>query len=398
MLTLDLLRTRLVGDEIQPIYLTLTGGTKYIRAAEQILGIYKSHIGKTMGELTGALDEYIGAAADYKVYRGLAKALDEFCEVKRPMEIDAEELRQKVFTAAMAHSPVVRTTDLLFHTKAGDVIAAVSGEIGLTPEQIELALYSDLKENQVLSSVDESLDAAQLIERYNTALAQALLYRAVKMQVEVFDSYKQVLTHIKLARLMHSIKQIDGGYDISLDGPLSLTTHTERYGIGMARLLPALVTAKRWRMTAVVNTSFAGHRVFKLDQSCGLSSHYKEMKDFDSSAEEAFFAKFSRNKKTKWKIEREGGVLDLKGSVMIPDFVFRHPDGRVVYLEIVGFWTPQYLSNKLEKIHKAAGTPLVLAIPEALNCTVDDFEGPVVRYKSRLLMKDVLPAIEAAGL
>lgn len=396
MLTLDLLRSKIVGDEIRPVYLAVGGGTRYARVAERILGIYRDHVGKTAGELSESMAEFTGGAADYKIYRGLAKVLEEFCEFDRLADVDAEGLRMRVFAAAAARRPIVRTPDLLFHATARDVLADMSPEIGLAPDEIQTALYSDLKENQVLSSVDSSIDAVRLIDRYNTALAQALLYRAIQMRVEVFDSYRSVFQYIKLARLMHTIEPIEGGYQITLDGPLSLTTHTERYGLGMARLLPALLMAKRWRMQAVVNTSFAGHRIFNLDNTCALVSHYREQQPFDSSAEEAFFEKFAKTKKTKWTIEREGGVLDLKGTVMIPDFVFRHPDGRVVHLEIVGYWRPEYLAKKVEKIRRAAGEPLVLAVPDGLNCSMEDFDGPVIRYKTRLLLKDVLPAIEDA--
>ncbi len=45
------------------------------------------------------------------------------------------------------------------------------------------------------------------------------------------------------------------------------------------------------------------------------------------------------------------------------------------------------------QLHKT----LRIAVPEALNCSFDDFDGPVIRFKTRLLLKDVLPAIEMAG-
>lgn len=396
MLTLELLRYRVQGDEIRPIFLTVSGGSKFSRAAQQIIDIYKDHIGKTLGELTEAVDDFIGASADYKVYRGLAKVLEEYCEMGRCTDIDPEDLRMRVFSAIGSHRPIVKTTDLIFHMTSRDALAAVSEEVGLAPDDIEKALYADLKDNQILISMEPEIDGIKLIQRYNTALAQALLYRAVQMRIELFDNYRQVFTHIKLARLMHMIEPIDGGYLVTLDGPLSLSTHTERYGIGMSRILPALLHTKRWRMQAVVNTSHAGHCIFRLDNSCGLTPHYTEQSQFDSSAEEAFFTKFKKNKKTKWQIEREGGLIDLKPTIMIPDFVFKHPDGRTVYLEIVGFWTPEYLEKKMDKVAQASDKAIVLAVPEALNCSLDDFTGPVIRYKGRLLMKDVLPALEEA--
>lgn len=81
---------------------------------------------------------------------------------------------------------------------------------------------------------------------------------------------------------------------------------------------------------------------------------------------------------------------------MIPDFVFTYADGRIVHLEIVGFWTPEYLDKKLDKLSRARDAAVVVAAPETLNCSPDRLPENVIRYKSRLLIKDVLPALDAA--
>jgi predicted nuclease of restriction endonuclease-like RecB superfamily len=65
-------------------------------------------------------------------------------------------------------------------------------------------------------------------------------------------------------------------------------------------------------------------------------------------------------------------VLDLGAEVMIPDFAIEHPNGRRVILEIVGFWTPEYLTEKLEKIRAADVDNLVLAVSERLGCAEED--------------------------
>ena len=58
------------------------------------------------------------------------------------------------------------------------------------------------------------------------------------------------------------------------------------------------------------------------------------------------FLKFS----TGWNLVREPDPLILSsGKAFIPDFVFEKY-GVKVYLEIVGFWTEDYLKRKLEKI------------------------------------------------
>ena len=71
MLTLDLLRYRVHGDAVTPIYLDANG--KYLAVAEQIVAAFRSCVGGTAGQLDETLDEMSGSAPDFKVYRGLAK-------------------------------------------------------------------------------------------------------------------------------------------------------------------------------------------------------------------------------------------------------------------------------------------------------------------------------------
>ncbi|MBM3276571.1 MAG: DUF790 family protein [Candidatus Handelsmanbacteria bacterium] len=53
------------------------------------------------------------------------------------------------------------------------------------------------------------------------------------------------------------------------------------------------------------------------------------------------FAQRFEKAQTDWQLERETEIVNLKETVMIPDFVFRHPDGRTALLEIVGVWQPE---------------------------------------------------------
>lgn len=394
MLTLDLLRYRVAGDAVTPVYLDAKG--KYLAVAEQIVAAFRSCVGGTAEQLDEALDEMSGSAPDYKVYRGLAKVMDGYVTTEPPSELDAQELRMLVFTAAAQDRPIVRASDLLFTRTACDKLSQIAVERGITQSKLELSLYADLKENQIIRDCEAPVTGAQLIGRYNTALAQAMLYRATRMIVDVGDSYRTVFKYIKLARLMHSIRPHGDGYRIDIDGPLSLFSSVERYGIAMAKLLPAVLKCENWRLAAKVNVG-GEEKLFRLSPRTGLTSHYRDEPVFDSAPEEAFYTKFARNKKSKWRIEREGSILDLKDTVMIPDFKFTHADGRVVHLEIVGFWTPEYLEKKLDKLGRVRGANVVVAVPESMNCSAERFPGAVIGYKSRLLIKDVLPALEAAA-
>jgi len=101
-------------------------------------------------------------------------------------------------------------------------------------------------------------------------------------------------------------------------------------------------------------------RQFALDPTEDPDSHYAG-DQFDSDVERTLADKWERAN-TDWKLVREDDVFDLGAEVMIPDFAIEHPDGRRAILEIVGFWTPEYLDAKLEKIRKVEADNFVLAV------------------------------------
>ncbi len=82
---------------------------------------------------------------------------------------------------------------------------------------------------------------------------------------------------------------------------------------------------------------------------------------------------------------------------MIPDFTFRHPDGRTALLEIVGFWRPEYLRRKLEKLRQAQRSDLIVAVSRGLNVSEEDFAGlpgGVFFFKSRIQPGEVVALLE----
>jgi len=99
---------------------------------------------------------------------------------------------------------------------------------------------------------------------------------------------------------------------------------------------------------------------------------------------------------TPWTLEREVEIVDLKGTVFVPDFALRHPDGRLAHIEIMGFWHPDYLRRKLEKLRRAAMPDLIVAVSERLNAGTDDFRdipGPVIFFKGKLEPRQVLAVL-----
>ena len=82
---------------------------------------------------------------------------------------------------------------------------------------------------------------------------------------------------------------------------------------------------------------------------------------------------------------------------MLPDFALEHPDGRRAILEIMGFWTPEYLTEKLDKIRQADVDNLILAVSEELDCTSEDIDLGAERllwFKTGIHVYDIVDLAE----
>jgi uncharacterized protein len=199
----------------------------------------------------------------------------------------------------------------------------------------------------------------------------------------------------------------DHGFTLTIDGPASLFTLSPRYGLALAKLLPALLHVTRWRLTAtlvprrLVPSTPQGTR-FTLEAGCGLVSHYPPGRPYDSILEQAFAARWAQTP-TAWRLEREVDLIPLPGSVMVPDFRLVHPDGRSYLFEIVGYWRPEYLRKKFAQVRRAGRQDLIVAVSERLNLERagvrrEDLPARVVWFKERVLAQAVLAVLEGSGV
>jgi predicted nuclease of restriction endonuclease-like RecB superfamily len=65
-------------------------------------------------------------------------------------------------------------------------------------------------------------------------------------------------------------------------------------------------------------------------------------------------------------------------------------------LEIVGFWTPEYLRHKLDTLRKANMGRFILCIDAARNCAQEELprQANVIRYKRHVPATEVLKILE----
>jgi predicted nuclease of restriction endonuclease-like RecB superfamily len=400
MLTGDLVRVRTSKERVIPLYLN-RGSPQWLEAAESLLLIFREGVGMTRGEIEEEIDDLFGGGGKATlVHRGLAKVLEDRAEFEVVADVPPDLIRDKVFTAAAVHRQLLKLERPAQGPKPGqsprpsfrrdEVLSAVAGDLKITPETLLKGLFADLRdENRMLKF--EDMTAQRLIDRYNVALAQAVLLRSVRVEAEIRDEgparYRQLFRRLKFHRLMYRVQgSMSEGYTLQIDGPLSLFTATTKYGLQMALFLPALLHCHDYRLDAELRWGPKREpRSFHLDASTGLTSHQLDSGMYVPAEVPAFVERF-RQVAPSWELSECTEVLELgREGVWVPDYRAVHKaTGLDVFVEVVGFWKKASLDRLLRLLPRLGPARFVLLISEKLRVDEEalvDLPGPILRFK-----------------
>jgi len=345
--------------EIQPRYAKSSSSNH--EAANFLIEAYKSHIGEKKKVLKSLVAELEDKGYEYRFVRALSLLLDRkstfFCQCK----VDPVDLRRKIFQATKQFG--LPTT----FEKRQKILEIVASNLALAVEDVEEDFYSDLDGELVLEKF-LAPSASDLLGEYNLGLTQTLLFNATELSFSASGNWQDLFHAIKKFGLIYEAYK-DNGLWVKIDGPGSLFKLTQRYGVGIAKLLPIIVANSEWTVRAKVLWRFTNEICDLKLQSQKHSSLLKKQRlptlTYDSSIEEDFASKFQALT-TGWVLIREPEPLTAGKHVIIPDFSLEK-GGLKIYLEIVGFWTEEYLLRKIEKL-KQVEVKMLLLVNEALAC------------------------------
>jgi predicted nuclease of restriction endonuclease-like RecB superfamily len=304
----------------------------------------------------------------------------------RGLPLPPATLRATLFEAAARASVEERAA----------VLDRVARGLGLAPEALLRDLYADLPEERVLAAGPE-LTAAELVRRYNLALAQGLLMRTESLEVTLSSHITTVLRFARLRRLLCLAQALPGcGARVQLSGPLSLFHHTTKYGRAMAAWLPVLARAPDWHLSATC--VLHGERWHWQASHADPLAPPGPLRPFDSKLEAAFARDLARQAPG-WQLLREADPVQIGRSIVCPDFTLVDPArGLRVPVEVVGFWTPEYLAHKLAVLRRLpAGQRWLVCIDETL-AGRDQAEavlpGEAFRFRRRIDVEAFLAFLE----
>ena len=384
-----------VNQLVKPDRLIRRSHAHYVELSRRLIQVYQDGVGEPRKALHNRVERILQPIEDCPTRRiaAFCKLLDDQSVFRKDKAGAAANLRTRVFTMAAKRHPLVQKRDQLFDHGESQVKAEIAAEIGRPWHEIERLLFSDVIEFHPLVTPPLDLQPVDFLSLYNVAQTQAALYGAVSMTVWAKQDFKIILRYAKLARLMHSIRRRDDMYVFRFSGPASVVRDTRRYGVNFARFLPGLLAADDWRMQSTIMGPMKRRFALQLSSDDGLSSKIDEA-PFDSRIEETFFDQWHQRERHGWTLSRESTVLHQGQTVFMPDFTLRHPRHGEVLLEIVGFWTPEYLRDKAATLERFRHSgQILLAIAESVSESVPELGIQRMTYKTKLLPKAVLAAL-----
>lgn len=359
MLTSDLSLNFRRADKIFP-RLIKTNDQSFLLDAENLVAIFDDAQDKTRGEIERELEEYVGTGTDYRILRGFIKLLTDRAEFETSSIAEPSEIRQKLFLEARKFQPVLPDSK-----EKAEVLQKIADEFQTEPIKISNGLYADLNAQQRMISF-ETIEPSALLDLYNLAQAQALLYKCVEMKIRVAPSdaanYRSIFGWIKHFGLIHSVAgNAVNGYEITLTGAASLFHRSQKYGIRMAVFLPALLLCGNWKMRAEIANKDGRNSFYELtSEQTELVSSYLDSPEYENPVHEKLLKNWEKFQ-TDWKLEQNREVVDLGKTAFVSDFVLISPKNEKIYLDVLGFWTPKNLQKRLQEFESANFNKYILA-------------------------------------
>ncbi|MEM2901414.1 MAG: DUF790 family protein [Candidatus Bathyarchaeia archaeon] len=392
MLPSSLLMTKTRRGVITPVYAELT--EENINVAKRLIQAYESHIGVKKGVLKDYVSELEDLGYDYRYVRGLSILLDRRSVFRFRVESNPADIRRRVFEL-VGEDGVPTNLDA-----RKTILEKTASKLGIRVEEVESLLYADLEDELFLEDF-KPLEAGKLVKWYNLALTQTLLFYSTEVKFTALGNWQRIFREVKRLGLIYDVWE-EGGKRcwVKVDGPLSLFKLNRRYGTALARLLPIVVKGGDWVLEAkVLRSGFDGHsrlldfriEEWKHGKLLEAEDQLESVTAYDSGVERDFALRFEALN-TGWKMRREPEPIPAGGAVIIPDFSFEK-GGSKVYMEVVGFWTSEYLKRKIEKLGMLKDLEMIVAVDEELAChRVDRLKGAfdVVYFKGKIPLKPVL--------
>ncbi len=276
-------------------------------------------------------------------------------------------------------------------------IASAADTLEATPEVVVSALWADLPGERAVVLPDGRPSELAVAAAANLRIIQRALLRCHKVRLEVTGNARGVVRTAAVRGLLATARRHGERVVLDISGPLALFHQTTVYGRALGSIVPHLAWCEQFTLEASCDLG-EGPATFRLQPPLLLPPSSRP-KRHDSALEARFEREMARKAPT-WRVLREPSAVDAGTHLVFPDFQLEHrmaPDRRW-WVEIVGYWTTDYLTHKLAS-YRAAKLPRVILCVDAKR-SLAEHELPrdarIVRFEKSVPVDEILAIIEAS--
>lgn len=277
-------------------------------------------------------------------------------------------------------------------------LMTVAAALTTSVDELEQAMWADLPAERAVTMPRDRPTAVAVAGAANLALVQRALLRCHELRLALTGNARAIARAAAVRGLMSTAHSQGTRIELQISGPLALFHRTTIYGRVLGSLVPHLAWCERFVLDARCDLG-RGEVTLRIQPPILLPPG-PAPKPYDSALE-ARFARDMRRHAPGWRVVREPSPVDAGGRLAFPDFLLIHRDDdeRRWWLEIVGFWTQEYLEHKLATYRAARLQRVILCIDAARD--VEPHALPtaarVVRFDRAVPIDQVLAIIERSG-
>lgn len=275
-------------------------------------------------------------------------------------------------------------------------LAVVASEFGTTAKEVELAMWADLPAERAVVMPSGRPTERAVAAAANLSIIQRVLMRCQRLQLELVGNARAIARVAAVRGLLATAKLQGQAVHLEISGPLALFHQTTVYGRALGSIVPQLAWCERFVLDAFCDFGRGPVRV-RIQPPLMLPPA-RAPKRYDSALE-ARFARAMSKQASHWRVLREPSPIDAGGHLAFPDFLLEHREApaRHWWVEIIGFWTSDYLRHKL-MTYRAARLPRVILCIDAKR-PIENRELPVdariVRFTKSIPVDQILGIIDA---
>lgn len=319
--------------------------------------------------------------------------LSDFLEQEEIFDISrmsAGEIREIIFSEVNKRYPGYVPSD-----EREKFLADIARTLSVKPSIVEKIMYLDLESEKILQQTCD-LSALELIGYYNYDLIYTLLAMSQEVEIDISDlsggATKKLIVLSKVNYIFTEIQKQPWGYKLIIEPPLELI-NKGKWGENIAKVATYII---RYAVENEVNFKLRAILLYRNrkvlfqinSENLPLLPKYSkeefivEKPEIDSKIE----ARFYKDWKTMqgWQAIPEPEPIIVGNKVIIPDFKLKRGKTEV-FVEIVGYYTQQYIKKKKNIMALLAknNVPIIYLIDEQLRPQFVDIRNITAVYYSK---------------